>query len=388
VRNAYAAVGLGWGDRDCDGAEDNVDPDQDGDGRPDASDNCPAAWNPGQANLDGDVLGDACDNDDDGDSRPDNQDNCPVVFNRGWADWNGDGQGDACDDSDADWAMDDRDNCRSVFNPRQEDMDVDGIGDVCDADRDGDGWNNARDNCPDKRNTDQEDSTEMALGLPADGLGNACDLCPTISNSDNRDPDDDKRANPCDDDDDNDGVLDGADNCPEKPNSDQFDGDDDGFGFECDPDEQARLRAIIADYNTRYTRVRDFRLPVPICPACAASYLPPRFQTVINVSLPIGFSARVVDSYGAVVARGRGSSTQQVLTISPRAFAITRLAGPGARAEGAPSLPLTEFGPDEIRYYLEIEPVPGTDLSQEYPLTVTVVERVPGGTVYLPLLVR
>jgi CSLREA domain-containing protein len=37
-------------------------PDADGDGIPDANDNCPAASNPGQQNTDGDTWGDACDN--------------------------------------------------------------------------------------------------------------------------------------------------------------------------------------------------------------------------------------------------------------------------------------------------------------------------------------
>jgi hypothetical protein len=42
-------------------------PDQDGDGVPDTSDNCPAAYNPTQADTDGDGAGDACDDDDDAD---------------------------------------------------------------------------------------------------------------------------------------------------------------------------------------------------------------------------------------------------------------------------------------------------------------------------------
>jgi C1A family cysteine protease len=42
-------------------------PDQDGDGVPDASDNCPTVYNPTQTDTDVDGLGDACDDDDDDD---------------------------------------------------------------------------------------------------------------------------------------------------------------------------------------------------------------------------------------------------------------------------------------------------------------------------------
>ena len=42
-------------------------PDGDGDGVPDAEDNCPSVYNPTQTDTDGDGLGDACDSDDDDD---------------------------------------------------------------------------------------------------------------------------------------------------------------------------------------------------------------------------------------------------------------------------------------------------------------------------------
>ena len=57
--------------------------DRDGDGIPDAVDNCPAVPNPDQSNSDGDRFGDACDN-------------CPYIKNNDQADRDGDGVGDRC----------------------------------------------------------------------------------------------------------------------------------------------------------------------------------------------------------------------------------------------------------------------------------------------------
>lgn len=75
--------------------------DTDGDGVPDASDNCPTISNPSQADTDGDGVGDACDftpaPDADGDGVPDDTDNCPNDVNPGQEDSDGDGIGDACD---------------------------------------------------------------------------------------------------------------------------------------------------------------------------------------------------------------------------------------------------------------------------------------------------
>jgi imidazolonepropionase-like amidohydrolase len=95
--------------------------DQDGDGVPDAEDNCPAVFNPvrpmdttqADEDADGDGEGDVCDpcpldptdacavlqpNDIDGDGIPNGSDDCPSVANADQADSDQDGHGDACDD--------------------------------------------------------------------------------------------------------------------------------------------------------------------------------------------------------------------------------------------------------------------------------------------------
>ena len=82
--------------------------DTDGDGVPDAQDNCPTKYNPDQKDADGDGIGDGCDN-------------CPNIANPSQLDTDGDGIGDVCD------------NCPTKYNPDQKDSDGDGIGDVCET---------------------------------------------------------------------------------------------------------------------------------------------------------------------------------------------------------------------------------------------------------------
>jgi len=159
-------------------------PDEDVDGVPDGTDNCPTVVNPDQADNDHDGLGDLCDPDDDNDTVLDGADNCPFIANTSQADNDHDGIGDACDpDDDNDGVLDGADNCPLVANADQADNDHDGLGDTCDPDDDNDGVLDGADNCPLVANASQADYDH-------DGLGDACD------------PDDD-----------NDGVLDGADQC-------------------------------------------------------------------------------------------------------------------------------------------------------------------------------
>jgi hypothetical protein len=160
--------------------------DADGDGIPNANDNCPSVSNPGQADNDGDGIGNVCDN-------------CLSVANTNQADTDSDGIGDACD------------NCLSVANTNQADTDSDGIGDACDnclsvantnqADMDSDGIGDACDNCSSVANSGQEDND-------ADGLGNACDNCVNTANPGQENNDGDPIGDVCDTDDDHDGIPD------------------------------------------------------------------------------------------------------------------------------------------------------------------------------------
>ena len=222
--------------------------DSDGDGIPDATDNCPTVPNPDQKDTDGDGIGDACDPDDDNDTVPDTTDNCPLVANPDQKDTDGDGVGDACDpDDDNDGVVDGADNCPLVANPDQKDTDGDGVGDACDPDDDNDTVPDTTDNCPLVANPDQKDND-------GDGIGDACDPdddndtvpdttdnCPLVANPDQKDTDGDGLGDACDPDDDNDGVADGADNCPLVANPDQKDTDGDGVGDACDAETIVRI---------------------------------------------------------------------------------------------------------------------------------------------------
>jgi hypothetical protein len=82
------------------------------------------------------------------------------------------------------------------------------------GDRDGDGIDDAGDNCPQSPNADQTDAD-------GDGIGDACDNCRSTANADQADVD-------------GDGVGDACDNCPVVVNVDQLDPDGDGVGSACD----------------------------------------------------------------------------------------------------------------------------------------------------------
>ena len=159
----------------------------------------------------------------DGDGSPDAADNCSSQANIGQEDPDNDFIGTVCD------------NCPGDVNPLQENLDGDAEGDVCDIDDDNDGVADTGDNCPRDGNNDQ-------LDTDADGDGDVCDSCTDTDGDGLGDPG--FSANICgpdlfpsdpENDADADGFETAVDNCPGFPNPDQLDADVDGLGNLCDP---------------------------------------------------------------------------------------------------------------------------------------------------------
>ena len=259
---------------DNDTKADAVDSDDDNDGLPDISDNCPTVANPDQANTitRDDAEGDACD-DPDGDMVYDISDNCPHAANPTQANNYGDlsnrtGTGDACEDTDNDGRIDSSDNCPTVDNPHQYNNDTDRYGDACDLDDDNDAIpdfyanGTAYDNCPLIANANQynndsdphgdacdldddnDGTPDISDAFPynateqtdtdGDRIGDNSDNCPALANPDQSNRYGTAAGDVCEDSD-GDGLLDSRDNCPIDYNPAQANLDGEGNADACDP---------------------------------------------------------------------------------------------------------------------------------------------------------
>ena len=284
--NCNGQIDEGFPDTNGDGIKDCLVADKDGDGVLDVVDNCPNLANVGQQDYDLDGTGDVCDLDDDNDLVADAEDcapfnpdvspkeeevcngiddDCDLVVDEGFADADYDKLADCIDpDDDNDGKVDEIDCapfdatihpgapevCDGLDNDCDEnvdegfpDQDGDEIADCADEDVDGDGVDNAVDNCPMLANDDQADQDGDDLGdacdkdLDGDAIPNGLDNCPATSNTTQLDTDKDGSGDACDDDMDGDGVPNDADNCPMVPNDDQADDNGDETGNACEADK-------------------------------------------------------------------------------------------------------------------------------------------------------
>lgn len=287
----YYAV---YPDTDADGSGTaDVNEDTDDDGVLDAADNCPKTPNTDQADFNSDGIGDACqDSDEDGlpDGLPDgisgDIDPCPS---------------DEMNDDDGDGfcaglgyrgvdMVGDMDNCPWSANPDQADDDFDGVGNLCDSDVSGEKPTCGVGNLPPceaiNQNLDDgdgdglSDAEEASLGTDpndedtdGDGFKDGEDNCP-ITPNDQTNTDGDGKGDVCDEDDDEDGVLDAfPDNCPLIANTNQEDMDGNGIGDACDPDidgdgllneEEVQLGTSSTNWDTDGDGISDFDDPEPL----------------------------------------------------------------------------------------------------------------------------
>jgi cytosine/adenosine deaminase-related metal-dependent hydrolase len=133
------------------------------------------------------------------------------------------------------------------------------------TDKDGDGIDDAKDNCPSVFNPIRPMDGDKQGDSDGDGIGDACDKCPLEAGE--------ACKPPSGDDLDDDGILNGADNCPEIANPDQADTDNDGKGNACDacPDAANPGQEACVLPPVDYT-VQELRDPTsPTHPAAGAT---------------------------------------------------------------------------------------------------------------------
>ncbi len=215
------------------------DVDEDNDGIPESTDNCPDTANANQTDTDSDGTGDLCDLDDDNDGTPDTEDAFPLDENED-TDTDGDGTGDIGDTDDDGDGTPDSEDAFPLDENEDTDTDGDGTGDNGDTDDDGDGTPDSEDAFPLDENEDTDtdgDGTGDNGDTDDDGDGtpDSEDAFPLDENEDT-DTDGDGTGDNIDNDDDNDGILDIDDEFPNDPNE-WSDIDEDGIGDNADTDD-------------------------------------------------------------------------------------------------------------------------------------------------------
>ncbi|MEX1071520.1 MAG: M4 family metallopeptidase [Anaerolineales bacterium] len=262
VRNAFFAVGLGEGDKDCDGVADNADLDDNQNGTED--------WQ--ETNFANPYI------------------LCPTPFVPcDTNDWDGDGQ------------INFYDNCPFDYNPLQEDANNNFVGDVCDQDSDLDGFSDNQDNCPFTANADQENTD-------GDYAGDACEVCDDAYNViawhtgwGFGDP------YPLEPDIDGDGTPDACDDGSFLDEA--YWGD---FYAEVPSDGKSHEAKVIGEAE-QWTL-----LPVPACTPGQADPFSATFRGLVTLSgLPRGVRARMISDDGSMAGKGQGEEGLTQLLFKP-----------------------------------------------------------------------
>ena len=215
--------------------------------------------------FDKDGSVDEVDLDDDNDGVVDGEDAFPLDASES-VDTDSDGIGNNADKDDDGDGLSDTNETKNGTDPLKADTDGDGFSDRSDAfpldpseqlDSDGDGTGNNSDNCSGVANSNQANADDDSLGNACDndddndgvldtndafpldaseqvdsdrdGTGNNSDNCLGLVNADQSNVDGDSNGDACDSDDDNDGVVDGEDAFP-KDATETVDSDGDGIG--------------------------------------------------------------------------------------------------------------------------------------------------------------